>query len=562
MNPSNPAPVAESVRDRRREIRNSLEPVLSIKHAREGIRSSADLLSAVNEFASALSGLGPVFSHLARYLGSRPDCFQPEHCLTLGETGTPRLLSAAELRPYFADCFDETIPPWIDNLCEDPGRSDHLIHVYRWRSRPEITLRLPNPKFIDDWKMDDSLLELVVKPAEVIWPKAGLERLVRQFRDETERSLELEREFEWIKAHGPATKSLPVPGIGFALPRLAEEFCCRGIVATREPAGSLLVNPFRKKRPARSGMADSGRRDEEQNPGGMADAVPQEIALGRRFCLSILYHLIRGSWFPRSPSQENIGVTADEGLMLLGGSAGTLNRELQNRLFQYFAAVVSNRPDDAAAILLSLFETGRDAIEFEEVRDLFRQIVPFRDGGMGGLANNESFPEYVCIQWRIATESGYRAPTELVPAIQCFWRASAISRSIDPSRDLFREAYYEFGWIEALASIQEVMTVGNFVKQSRDWLNLMIEIPEKLNAAAKKQNPSAHRHHEPAPAPRSSASRWTVVAAHLFVMGAIGVLLVNLAEAKPAGTSWLLFLGFGAFVAVSFSLLGAARGER
>lgn len=545
--PERSSPVSPSkIGDRKREIRDAFEPILGIRHEREGIRSSADLVSVIADFTSALANLGPVFSHLARYLGSRPDCFPPSHCLILGETDETWLLSGAELQPYFEEWLGaDEVPPWLANLKSDRERSDHLTHCYRWRDQPDLAFRLLNPKFVELWATDRELLKLIVKPAQVIWPQAPVDRLVRQFKEDIERALDPERQADWIKSYPAPETTLPAPGVGFLRPELAEEFCRPGIVATRDPAQASLLNPFQKKEKPRTGTTA---------------ARPDEIEIGRRFCLSILRQLTRGAWFPRSPSPENVGVTKQQRLMLFGGSAETLESEVQERLFNYFAAVAGNRPDDASEILLTLFDPERGALPFGEVRDLFRQIVPFRDGGMGDPTMSESFSDQVFIQWRLATESGYSAPAELVPVIQCFWRATSIARNIDPSLDLFRESYYEFRWTEAIASIQKVVTAGNIAGQGLDWLQLMMEIPQFLNAMAKKRSPV-----EPAvsESPRTASSRspaqlWISVAAHVFVMASIGMLLVNLAEVRPDGMTWL-YLGFGAFAAVGFSLLNAVR---
>jgi hypothetical protein len=540
VNQSNTTLGVSNAGDRKSQIKAALEPVLAIRHSREGLRSSADVVVAVRTFASAVSRLGPVFSQLLRHFGSRPDCFSPVHCLILADTGLPWLLSPEELEPHFKDI--DNSGSGFDGLYGDRERSDHLTQVYRWRERPEIVFRLLNPEFIAHWKVDRDLLEQIIEPAEVIWPKVGVERVVRQFKGEVEKTFEQRPELDWAQARRETGREFPAPGIGFVPPELAKEFCNGGIIAMKESVLSLELIPL----------------VENENESASAAATADGSELGRRFSLSVFYHLCRGAWYPRSPSRGNVGGATEAGLSLLGGSVESLDPKTQDRLFQYFSAVVSNRPDEAAELLLALFEkTERGAASFERVRELFRQIVPFRDGGMGDHSKIESFSDYVFIQWRIATESGYQAPANLTPVIQCFWDASLLARNIDPSRDLLRDAYYEFRWIDTIFKLQESLTIDNIVQQGQDWFHLFVELREKLKTSARRADQEADSPTKKAPAPLP----WFSILGHLFVMSSIGVFLVKLSQANVGGTG-LLTLGIGAIAAAGLSLIGVFRRKR
>src|SRR5437762_2155293 len=123
----------EERRSRRRELRGQFAVLETRARRHAELRSLPESLAAVDELIAVLARAGPVFAQFGRYLGTRPDAIRPEHCLHLCETGTVRSMPPEELRPWFRQRYGEVLPPWAQNLSEDLARSDHLVHVYRWR---------------------------------------------------------------------------------------------------------------------------------------------------------------------------------------------------------------------------------------------------------------------------------------------------------------------------------------------------------------------------------------------------------------------------------------------
>jgi len=504
---------------------------------RLGIASLQDSLSDLDEFTALLSRLGPVFSQLGRYLGTRPDCIRPEHCLRLGETGLVALLSADELRPHFGHLFQDPIPPWILNLREEESRSDHLIHVYRWNGPPEVFFNLVNPRFAEAWPVDRALLRLAARPVAKLWPTISFERVLRQFERSVERSLNLERARQfWKRAELQQLSAAPNQS-RFVLPPVADEFCYPGILAFRALPLATSPDPFLEP------PADREPRE--------ANAGQREMA--RRVCLAWLHHALKFSWFPESPDVSSLALTADSQIAFLGVSIGGLQRETQGTIFQYLAAVASNRTDAATATLLSLLSAGKNAADFETVRDRFRQVVPFRDGGWDRIGGHESFAEYVFGQWRIATEAGYEAPDEYISFVRGFWEVALMSHRAAPENDVLREALNEIQLFDAFDKLRSLFTFNSLAVQGQDWLRFMMEAPEQLNAIAARK-----RFDRPIGATSvkrsGSANRWCPAAAHVLVLVSIGSLLVKLAEAGAA-SNWLCTIGLVAFVAVGYSFL-------
>jgi predicted unusual protein kinase regulating ubiquinone biosynthesis (AarF/ABC1/UbiB family) len=531
---------------RKQEVREAFAALDARKRPGLSASSFADSLGDLDDLIAVLSQLGPVFSQLGRYLGSRPDCIRLEHCLRLRRTGGVTMLSPEALQPYFSDFFPASMPPWLLNLREDPRRSDHLIHVYRWSPQPEISFRLVNPNFAEAWQIDRLFLPLVEQPARNLWRAVPLGRIIRQFELCVQRAFDLDREMQCLNDFD-SFELLPSPvHPGFVLPKIADEFCCHGMLAIREPPLAAV------------GSQPLHESESVDTAGESYEATPALLEFTRNLCLTWLHHALKLSCFPEAPTAANVALTATRRIACLGGPVASLDREFQDALAQYLGAVASNRPDEAASTLLSIFSPGKKAADFETVRDRFRQVVPFRDGGWGRIGQQETLAECIFVQWRIATESGYEAPEELIAFLRSFWEIAVISKDVTVQHDVLRDALDEFRWIDAFDNLRELFAPATLAHHGQDWINLMMEMPERLNARSKNQKPSPAAS-TPTQKPESlSSPLWIVASAHAFVLAAIGTLLVKLAEAQ-VGNQSLFLAGFGAFTMVGLSLLHSIR---
>jgi hypothetical protein len=206
--------------------------------------------------------------------------------------------------------------------------------------------------------------------------------------------------------------------------------------------------------------------------------------MARRACLAWLHHALKFSWFPESPGVSSLASTADNQIAFLGLSVAALQQETQSAIFQYLAAVSAGRTDEATETLLSLLRPGKNAAEFETVRDRFRQVVPFRDGGWDSVRGHESIAEHVFLQWRIATEAGYNAPEEYISFVRGFWGVALMSHRLAPEDDVLREAVNEIQLFDAFDKLRSLLTINNLAMQGQDWLRFLMEAPEQLNAIA------------------------------------------------------------------------------
>jgi hypothetical protein len=180
----------------------------------------------------------------------------------------------------------------------------------------------------------------------------------------------------------------------------------------------------------------------------------------------------------------NLGIAADGSPAILGGPLAIVNRESQEFLFRYLCAVAANQPDVAAEVLVGNLRPTRRAKSLEEVRDLFRQIVPFRDGQINKSGDHELFAEHVLVQLRVVREAGYELDSELLAFQQSFATLAQTVHDLSPRRDTFKDAIYEFRWTDSLANFRNLFSLSTAASQGQAWLNLMMEIPERMNLAS------------------------------------------------------------------------------
>ncbi len=549
--PTMPPGVAEPrPREQRPTRRQALTAEFAVIEARvrrrAEIRSLAESLAAVDDLVAVLARSGPVFAHLGRYLGTRPDALRPEHCLRLAQTGSIRSVPPQELLPLFRQHFPDALPPWACNLREDLARSDHLLHVYIWTEVPELSFFVVDLEFRRAWPVDRPLLLLAERVASLLWPHAPFRRLVEQFERDVARSLAPEWDLQSLRRAEAFPPPNPDGRPAFAAPRYAEEFSLPSLLAVRAPRLSAAPKLFNGSRGTGNDQFDEG-------------TSASEMETARLVCLAWLNHALKHAWFPESPRPAALALTEQGRFALLGGRMATMDRDLQAALLRYLAAVASGRTDDAAAAIISICATEESSASYEKVRTLFRQMVPFRDGGWGRLSRQETLAEHVFAHLRITAQVGYRIPEGMIHFVRGFWEIARLAHEIAPEHDLLREASQQFRAANAYDRLRGLLTQANLGGQGQDWLQLMLELPEKLNAiAARKRFDEAIGISAP---PRPRLSPWPAAGAHILVLGSIGLLLTKLAEVGAA-SEWLCAIGLVAFVAVAYSFLILFRETR
>jgi len=530
--PGEPPPRASSPLDSPRRIIDFLR-----ESGETPFISTYDHAAAVDRFRSLLAASGPVFAQLGRYLGTRPDCLPPEHCLLLRETGALRLPEVAEIAPFFEALYPDVLAPWIRHLSGDASLSDYVIHVYRWSEHPELAFHLVDSEFVEAWTAARLLLSQLEPTLRRLWPAAPSASLLGQFVCEIEQRLNLSETASRLQKWEQMSSRLTASA-GMLMPsRVAKGFCRPGLLVIRSSSATGIPFPHHSALPV---------------------TVPSAATL-RVLCRAWFEQALNYAWLPANPSAAHLIMTVEPAVDYLGEAAPAPPPEFQNAFAAYFTAVAFHRPAAAAEALVSIFHRGPRAIAVSVLADRFRQIVPFRDGGWGRAESSDSFAEQIFVQWRIAAENGYEPPDTIVPFLRSFWELALLVHRLHPLEDVLATAAQEYRRDVALNTLRQIMTPEGLVRYGQEWLSLALEIPERLGPAT-----GDRRFAKTVPAsieerPKSPSLR--VMAAHGFVLCAIGALLLAMQTAGAGGVS-LLLLGGSAFGVVAVSMLGAARWRR
>jgi predicted unusual protein kinase regulating ubiquinone biosynthesis (AarF/ABC1/UbiB family) len=493
-------------------------------------------------FIATLAELGPVFSQFGRYLGTRYDLFRPELCQAFLEAGTVSLPDAEDLALAHIQEFPAATSNWLSKLRPEAERSDHLIHYYRWPGQPHLSLRLLNPAFLELWETDQHLLVRPATTASRLWPQITLKDVIVSFREGTEQLMDLDAlglsysHFAELPRERDTFESKE-----FFLPETAEEYCAPGILGVIEPASSPRAN-------APTSRAAFERVWEAEQ----SDST--RIDLARDICVLWLRYTLRGSWFPIDLNPENLGISTKGSPAILGGPLATVSNESQEFLFRYLCATAANQPDVAADILVSHLRPTRRAKSLEEVRDLFRQIVPFRDGQINKTGDHELFAEHVLVQLRVIREAGYSLDSELLTFLQSFATLAQTVHALSPRRDTFKDALYEFRWTDSLANLRSLFSFSTAASQGQAWLNLMMEIPEKMNLAAQGRGIARPAPHPSAKEPSKIANSFFILLSHAFVLLVL-TWLVHSFLAHEQGSAVILSLLVVSIIGVSISMI-------
>ena len=458
----------------------------------------------LSRFIDTLAELGPVFSHFGRYLGNRYDLFRPEVCQGLLGTGAVNPLLAEDLERAYRRHHPETEASWLCKLRPEAERSSHLTHYYRWPGRPHLSLRLTNTEFLELWDTDQQLLDRLGPVSCQLWPHLPLKEVLGEFRESVAALRDLDGLAATYTNLANSERDRELLGSGeFTLPVVADEFCGPGILAVLEPAPGASAPTAHA---AFAKLAEAGQSESTR------------IGLARDLCSLWLRHVLRGSWFPVDLTPANLGVDAEGNPSILGGPAALIDQETQEFLFRYLCAVAANQPDIAADVLISHIRPTRRAKDRQTVRDLLRQIIPFRDGQINKSGDHELFAEHVVIQLRAVRQAGYPIRNELLSFQQSFAAVARIAHELSPRRDTFKDALYEFRWTDSLTNLRNLFTLSAAASQGQAWLNLMMEIPEKMNQAAKGQGIAQGTYDRPEGRQARPAGAWISLLSHAFLI--------------------------------------------
>jgi ubiquinone biosynthesis protein len=478
--------------------------------------------------ASVLGELGPVFAAFGRYLSSRVDLLPEPACRALAATpGRHPPLAHCEVGALVASALGRPVEALFAELEPEPVVFGPVVQEHRARANgAPLRLRLTRPELAAALERDLPLLGLLGPALAALgmdpaWIGGAAEDFAAILAIASDPAAQ-------AAARGQETAS---PGAALGLSPLVAELSAAGVLTFEEPPGV----PFDSLAPEAAAAAAGTARAEE---------------LAARLCQAWLRRALGGRAFPVELRLDRLWALADGRIAWLGSELATLPPASCENLWSYLDAAAADDPDRAcAALLRELHGGGEDGGVALSQR--LRQLVPFRDGGLGA---RDDLAGYLVLHWRCATQAGYEAGPHLVGFYRGLYRLAAVARRLAPGRDALREGFEAARLAVGIGDVTRLLDVEQLQQIAGGYAQALLAVPQRLNEligllADGRANVrielveprGAHRHRD----------RRTASVAALLVLAAVGLLARDLLAASGLAPSPEL---------VAAGLLGVAGG--
>ncbi len=474
LRPSDPARLTSTARQRQIASQlTALGPASRIAgRERIGINPGGGE-APISALRRSLLELGPVFSALGRYLGSRTDLLPLADCIELA--GIPDRAPATpedRVRALVEGQLGGSLEQAFLSFDPQPFESGLLFQWHRARlpGGAAVDVKIVHPDIPELVGRDLDLVERM-KPAfrRVGLRDPSLREALAEFRSTLLEEIDLEREAAALEALRRNVRDFPP----LVVPRLHPGLSGRRVL-TREHLEGWTVEDLAAAGP------DAGPEDTAAAGGASPFSHAGRTGLASRLCTVWLRQALLGQPFPVTPAGRDVLILPDYRIAFTGGAFEALPEASKENLRQYLFLTAKQDPDLACSFLVEELDgpTGAGA---EELRDRFRQAAPYRDGGWGD--GGSSLAEFLFLHWRLATGRGLRPR----PAIARFYRGlftlAAGTRRLSPDRDPLAVGLDEFHLLAGLDELRNLVSPREATGNLSAVAAAIIELPRKLDEA-------------------------------------------------------------------------------
>ncbi len=493
----------------------------------------------IRRLCTAFEGLGPIFSSFGLYMSTRVDLLKAKDCLALaalsdrGEESSST--AVANLIRHELGCAPGEV---YRDFEEKPFASGLFSQQHRaWlRDGQPVTVRLVHPGAEELVYYDLQLLHLL-KSAFLgdELSSSQIEGAIDDF------GLLLQQRAD-LAAQGRALSKLAKDMEAFGIlrvPFVHEELTTAKVLTLERLPGRSINQILTRDPTARVSVTGIGEEEERYD-------------LAHRLCLAWLRQTLLGTLFPAEPSPSNITLLPNGQIAFTDGAFANLPADAKANLWEYLAAVVMEMPDRACSLLLKEMEDGRHPVSEHELRQRFRQLVPFRDSEWDYGCDNNNLAEYLFLHWRLTSRSGHVPRVHLPSFYRGLFMISTISQRLAPDRDALRDSFQNVRLLANAERLRKTLSIPDLTDQMDSYFGMMMDLPQRLDdvltlgamgsARLKVQMPDAHTS-------RRKKNSAAVQVALLLVLSA--VVLLSHRFGIPA-TSWS-----GRLSALAFVLFGA-----
>lgn len=418
--------------------------------------------------ATALADLGPTFAGFGRYLGVRRDLVgEQDSALLSAIPNRAAAIPPERLAPLLANEFGRPLDEIFAAFEQEPSHVGSFSQRHRARlvSGEVVVVEVVHPdvrgQLPCDLELIDTLPDLLIDEVGHAVPSAAAEgyaRYARQASDLERTASNLAALWQESQARGPR------------IPWVAKQLTTANVLVREWLDGPTLASLYPGRFTPQPLPIDD--TDSAQDPIG-----PRSEDLAGRLTRTWLHQAFRGSRFPIELDADQVVVLPDNRIAWTGGVFAQLAPSAKNGLWSYLVAVANQEPDQAADALLEELDAPPRA-EADALRQRFRQVVPFRDGGW---ASHDDLAGHLFLHWRFANELGYHPRPQLADFYVGLGRLVGQTRRLawrrDPLLAGIESARIESGFGE-LGSVIDPQQLG---RTAEDYLRMMLTLPDKLD---------------------------------------------------------------------------------
>lgn len=459
--------------NRRQEVEKQLAAaglVRGPRRLRAGETTFDSEQARVARLRVALENLGPIFSSFGLYMSARADLWAVKNCLELAKisqrgTVTPATAIRGVLETEGG--LEERFITFDDK----PFESRLLVqsHYARLTDSTEVVVRIVHPEAESQFSSDLDLLPLL-KDGFVGCglSEQAFTNALADFSHTLCQQLNFDHElraFELLTQDVEEYDSLYAPRVwrGFSTSR----------VLVVEKLMGLRLNEI-------TSSLNTDNADEFNK--ALRSLGIERNELARLVCEVWLRQALRGRNFAVDASPCNIVVLPGKQIAFTGGPFAGLAAESQANLWHYLLAAANENSDKACFCLLKEMRKERTS-ERNNVRQRFRQAMPFRDGGWDATGDRQSLAELLFVQWRFASDCGYVPLNHLPPFYRGLFNVVDIARRVAPEIDPLAEGVRDLRLLTGLGQFGKMMSGQRLTEQIDLYTGMIVDLPQILDEA-------------------------------------------------------------------------------
>ncbi|MDP6040944.1 MAG: AarF/UbiB family protein [Candidatus Latescibacteria bacterium] len=524
-------------KQRNREVARVL---LRIKRLKTGADAFEKNSTVVRQFRDALETLGARFALFGHYLASRADLFSLSDCLVLGGIkDQAAATSFDDVCALFQEQIGRPLEEAYASFEPEPfeSRTIYQCHRAHLHSGREVIVKIQHPDASDRLNRDGVLLGKLGR----VWTALGhTQETLTAVLAHFDRALALQMDFEREKDALYILQDDLQTSQWCRVPTVYPALCASDILTCQWLENRLdwMMRPDAVE--VESINSSENRR-----------------ALAQSLCAGWLHQVFRGHPFPGFPRLDHLAGSSDGSIVFLNGPFVKLSGDVRENIWAYLTAAVQHDPERACLCLLKEMDAAHATCDEKTLRHLFRQVVPFRDGGWGNIGVQDSLPEHLLMHWRLATTHGYRPHAQLLAFFQSLFLKVTTVHQLVPDDDPFMEALVSYQDRLRSDQFQAGFATEQWADALDKYASSFSELPQKiddlLTRAAGGDLTLNFRIRE-APEHRQTRNASSIAISLLLLLVAAVLLVYHLSH-LGIGNMWIKQAGAVAFLMISGILL-------